>query len=124
MSQRDSSPRTLILLSVVMPGLGQVVQRRWLSAAIHGIGSTLLATVVLIRAVRALAATVRFALDFADAQAPTPPAMPVRAILVPLVAFLVLYLTNLIDIALTTRHAAPEVVATPPPLNQTGGRGS
>lgn len=123
MSPADVSPRHVILLSVAMPGLGQLVQRRWLSAAIHGIGTTVLAAIVLFEACRSLIATFRFALEFADAQASPPPVVAARAILVPLIACIVLYITNVIDVVVTARRATAAPVPTPPPLKTQGGQG-
>jgi hypothetical protein len=94
------STRMFLLLSAMMPGLGQLIQKRWLAALVYAAGFTYFCVVVLVRVIRSLIATINAAID----NTPFVPLSP-RAVLVPLVLSLLFYVAGLIDTYWACRRA-------------------
>ena len=95
---KGPSTRTVIFLSAMMPGLGQLIQKRWIPAIVYGVGFTYFCVVVMGRVIRAMLTTLKATLDFAGGGPNSPFAtLAVRDILIPLGFSLLFYVVGLLD---------------------------
>lgn len=104
----SSSTRTALLLSVIMPGLGQFLQKRWVAAAIYAVLFNLFALVFLYRVLHMLYDNMKASIQMAsgDINATLTPMKP-AAIIVPLVLSLAVYVAGLVDTAVAGRPRPP-----------------
>lgn len=93
----------LLLSSLVYPGSGQLVQRRWWAAAVFIPAFTAGFVWFMARVLAVLQAYYDLAFNFetATGQAPS-----VSALMTPFVVTLLIYLGNLVDTALGNRHSS------------------
>lgn len=92
----------LMLSALVYPGVGQLVQRRWLAGAAAIVAFTASFAWFLVRAAQAAMAYYRFAFDFNEATGS--PVRP-RDIIVPFVVALAVYVAAVIDAAVADARA-------------------
>lgn len=100
----------VLLSAVVFPGVGQCVQRRWLAAGFHAIAFGVAFGWLLARVFAILKMYYSLAFDFQNAVV-EPPSL--KLMLVPLLASLVLYVANLVDVAIAGRRCAVRRGAAP-----------
>jgi hypothetical protein len=98
-----------------MPGLGQVIQRRWVSAAVHALFFNGFALVLVVRVVRALIANFKAAMEFADGASMSPfGTLSFRDILIPFALTMLFYVSGLVDTVRAARRAARASRPMPP----------
>ena len=104
---KPASTRDAVLLSALVPGLGQVIQRRWISAAVHAVLFNWFAVVLIVRVFRLMMQSFRAALDFAD-RSPNSSfgEIPLKQILIPFGLSMLFWFSGLIDTAWAARRAA------------------
>ena len=90
----------VLLSALVYPGLGQIVQGRWLAGAIYGVAFTAASAWFAANAARILIVYYRFAADMGATQEPV---VSYAQILIPFGIASLLYLINLVDIIIPGR---------------------
>lgn len=91
----------VLLSAVVFPGVGQCVQRRWVAAGFHAIAFGVAFGCFLARCFAILKMYYSLAFDFEHAVV-EPPSL--NLVLFPLLACVVLYVANLVDVAMAGRR--------------------
>ena len=99
---RKTSKTAMYLSALVYPGAGELLQRRWLAAALIIVAFTASSAVFFWRSIRLLMAYYSFALDFLHAE-PTP--VHIRALAVPFAVSMAVYIVGLVDTAWGGRQA-------------------
>jgi hypothetical protein len=94
-----------LMLSAVLPGLGQAAQRRWAAAGVFGLGGLFTAGMFFVCAFRIISAYYHMWLDFDTYQVP---ALPLRAAAAYFIAALLVYAAGLLDTWLAYRRACAD----------------
>jgi len=113
MSERKKEKTPVLLSALVYPGAGQLLQKRWISAAIFLTLFTIFMCILLINVMRPLIKNITTAMDWAATQANeefVPISIP--GIIIPFLLSLAVYVTNIIDVVMASRQPPP----TPPPI--------
>jgi hypothetical protein len=97
--RRPAIVTPMLLSALVYPGSGQLFQRRWLAGAGYAIAFTGPMLWFLTENARILKAYYTFMLDFKGATGEVP---PIGAIIIPFVLSMVIYVANLVDMAVGT----------------------
>lgn len=102
--KKDVSPHIASLLSMIYPGAGQALQRRWVAAAFYLITFTLSLVWFVYSIVVPLFKVLKTALDWSagDFNAPMV-TFPIMNVILPLLVSTFLFIVNMIDVMLANR---------------------
>ncbi len=103
--QKDYSPRMATLLSLVYPGAGQALQRRWASATLYLTAFTLSLVWFVYSIVKPLYLILKTVLDWGSGNFNEPmTAFPVMNIILPLLVSTFILIVSVIDVMLANQR--------------------